>query len=152
MKLQRIFSCITGVFLAVGFAASQAGAGTNPPVCSLIIEVNALRGGSPTVTKDTFKNITAKARIQKGTAESDTTIDTMLTVEAVDGTEVIWTEERGPIRLGVGKGGQGASKIAMFIPQCMTPFIHFDATFTEIDADGIPCTATRRITKTCKLN
>ena len=151
MKLQRIFSCITGVVLAVGFAASQAGAGTHPPECDLIIEINALRGGSPTVTLDTTKNITAKARIQKGTAEKDTTIDTILRIEVVDGTEVTGFEEAGPIWLGVGKGGQGA-KLAMPITQCMTPFIHFDATFTEINTEGIPCTATKRITKTCKLN
>ncbi len=151
MKLQRIFSCITGVFLAVGFAASQAGAGPSDPVCDLIIEINALRAGSPTVTKNTTKNVTAKARIQKGSAPSGTFIDVTLRIEAVDGTVVIDTQEVGPIRLGVGRGGQG-DKLAMNIPQCDTPFIHFDATFFGPDDDGGPCTATRRITKTCKLN
>ena len=50
MKLQRTVSFITGAFFAVGFAASQAGAGTGPPGCDFEIEVNALRGRAPTVT------------------------------------------------------------------------------------------------------
>jgi len=149
MKLQRMFSCIMGVCIAVGFAASQATAGTNPPECDFVIEINALRGGSPTVTVNSTKDITAKARIAKGTAVSGTTIDTQLRIDAIDGTQVIDTKFAGPIRLGVGKGGQGA-KLRMSIPQCNSGMIAFEARFSGQDNDGDQCEAKRRITKDCK--
>jgi hypothetical protein len=151
MKLQRMFCCITGAFIAVGFAASQAGAGTDPPVCDFEIEINALRGGSPTVSIGSPKNITSKARIAKGSAVSGTTIVTQLVIEAIDDGTVIDTKESFPITLGVGKGGQG-DKLAMAITQCDSGSIDFTATFTGRDDDNDVCTASRTITKTCKAS
>jgi hypothetical protein len=151
MKLQRMFSCIMGAFIAVGFAASQANAGTEPPVCDFVIEINALRGGSPTVSANSTKDITAKARISKGTAPTGTTIDTQLRIEARDGKTgnlVGQPQVAGPIRLGVGKGGQG-DKLRMPISTCDLT-VEFVATFSGLDNDGDQCTATRSIFKTCK--
>ena len=148
MMLPRTILCITGAFFAVGFAASQASAKT-PPGCNFSIEINALRGGSPTVTVNTTKNITAKARIQKGTATPDTTIDTRLQIDAVDGTQVIDSQLSGPIQLVVGKGGQGDT-LTMNIDQCNSGSIDFVATFFGTNADGVLCEARRSITKTCK--
>jgi hypothetical protein len=155
--LQRIFSGITGVIFAAGFAASQASAGP-PPDCTVSIEISALRGGSPTVTVGATKTITAKGRISKGSAPDGTVIDSTLQIQAFDGTDPdpIATSSIG-VRLGVGKGGNGA-KIPMFISQC-TPttgnpdgFIKFVATFTEVKDPPVsfPCTASRQITKACK--
>jgi hypothetical protein len=148
MKFQRTFSCITGVLIAVGFAAFQASAGV-PPECEFTIEINALRGGSPTVTVNSNKNITAKARIAKGSAPDGTVVDTTLTIEAIDGGVVIDTQVSTPIRLGVGKGGKG-DKLGMSIPQCTNPagVIVFEATFQGIENPF--CIATERITKTSK--
>ncbi len=148
MLLQRVFICITGVFFAVGFAAPQASAGP-PPDCSLSIEINALRGGSPTVSVNGTKAITAKARISKGTADSGTTIDVTLRIDAVDGEQIINTQTSGSIRLGVGKGGHG-DKLVMSIPSCNAGVIEFVATFFGPDSGGDLCEATRSITKTCK--
>ncbi|MCH7643530.1 MAG: hypothetical protein IH974_01725 [Myxococcales bacterium] len=159
MKLQRIVSCITGVFFAVGFAASQAGAGTGPEGCDFTLEFKALRGGSPTVSVGT-KNITAKALIAKGTATSDTTIDVSLVIEALVGGEVVDRQTRGIpnedggslIRLGVGKGGHG-DKLAMIIQSgdCVTGEpVNFTATFSGPDSGGDLCIVTKTITKTCK--
>ena len=149
MKLQRMFSCITGVCIAVGFAASQSMAGTGPQECNLAIEINALRGGSPTVTVNATKDITSKARIEKGSAVDGTTIDTQLMIEAIDGTQTIDTKFAGPIRLGIGKGGQG-DKLRMVIGQCLTGEIEFKATFSGVDLNNNQCTAERSIFKTCK--
>jgi hypothetical protein len=150
MKLQRMFCCITGAFIAVGFAASQAGAGTDPPVCDFAIEINALRGGSPTVSVGSPKNITSKARIAKGSAVSGTTITTQLVIETIDDGVVIDTKKSFPVTLGVGKGGQG-DKLTMEIPTCSSGSIDFKATFTGPDPDGSgECTAFKTINKTCK--
>ena len=90
MKLQRTFICIAGVFIAVGFAASQASAGTGVPGCSagtaeMEIDVNTLRagGGRTIVTSpnDTTQ-VTSKARILKGTAPAGTTMLATMIVEA----------------------------------------------------------------------
>ena len=148
MALQRTIICITGAFFAVGFAASQAGAGLPLP-CDFEIEINALRGGSPTVTVDEMKDITAKARIMKGTAVSGTTIDTKLQIDAFDGLQLISFRSAHPIQLEVGKGGQGA-KFSLRIPQCDSGSIDFVATFTGTDANGGLCEATRSINKICK--
>jgi len=120
-----------------------------PPLCDFAIEINALRGGSPTVTVNSTKNITAKARIAKGTAVDGTTIETQLRIDAIDDGQVIDTQLSGPIRLGIGKGGKG-DKLSMNIPQCNSGSIDFEATFHGLDADADSCTATRRITKVCK--
>jgi hypothetical protein len=149
MKLQRTLSCITGVLMAVGFAASQASAGTGPD-CGLEIEINALRGGSPTVTVNATKNITAKARISKGSAPDGTVIDTTLRIDTIDATmgDIIDSQFSTPIRLGIGKGGQG-DKLGMLVPSCENPAgVIFKATFQGIE--NSLCKASRVITKTCK--
>ena len=158
MKLQRIVSCITGVFFAVGFAASQAGAGSGPPGCDFELEINALRGGSPTVSVGT-KNITSKARIRKGSAlNNDITIDVNLVIESfVNGLLLLNQQSSGPIgtypiRLGVGKGGHG-DKLGMVFGQTdceLGDLIEFTATFSGPDTGGDICTISRTITKTCK--
>ncbi len=117
--------------------------------CDFAIEINALRGGSPTVSVNSTKEITAKARIAKGTAVDGTAIDTELRIDAIDGGQIIDTQSSWPIRLGVGKGGQG-DKLSMNIPQCNSGSIDFEATFSGQDADGDLCKQTRRITKVCK--
>jgi len=158
MPLQRVLICTMGVFFAVGATAPQAIAGPAPD-CSLKIEINALRGGSPTVTVGTEKTITATARIAKGSAPEGTLIDSILQIEAFDGTDPVPIATSDPIqvRLGVGKGGSGA-KVPIYISRC-TPtianpngFIKFIATFTEIKNPPVefPCTASRQITKACK--
>ena len=148
MTLQRAIIYITGVFIAVGFAESQAGS-PGPEVCKLAIEINALRGGSPTVTVGGTKSITAKARILKGTAPSGTTIDTELWIDAVDGLEVINSQSVFPVRLEIGKGGQG-KKLTLNIPKCETGTIEFRATFSGHDGSGALCESTQAIRKTCK--
>jgi hypothetical protein len=150
MKLQRTFSCITGVLLAAGLAASQASAGVKPPICDFEIEINALRGGSPTVSPGGTKDITAKARIAKGTALDGTTIDVQLRVETIYNGSVFDSQTAGrTIRLGIGKGGQG-DKLTMNVPQCSAgSFVAFEATFFGVDGDGDECKATSRITKSC---
>ncbi|MCH8083310.1 MAG: hypothetical protein IH885_03645 [Myxococcales bacterium] len=159
MKLLRTIIYITAVSIAVGFTASQAGAGTRLPGCSdstggfgrYFIEVNALRAGAKTVVtspNDTTK-VTAKARIPKGTAESSTTIVTTLTIEAVTGGEVIGQGSVDDITLEVGKGGKGAS-INVETESCVDGFITFIATFRGLDADNRPCVRARGLNKACR--
>jgi hypothetical protein len=158
MKLQRTFICIAGVFFAVGFAASQAAAGTGTPGCGatgpigiLEIEVNALRAGGKTIVtspNDTTK-VTAKARILKGTAPTGTTMVTTLTIEAVTGGEVIGQGSASNITIAVGKGGKGAS-VNVSTESCEDDFIKFIATFVGVDADNDTCTGTREINKACR--
>ena len=150
MKLQRTFIYIAGVFFAIGFAESQAGV-PPPPMCELAIEINALRAGARFIQagSNQTRDVTAKARIVKGTAQPGTTIDMQLTIEAIDGTDVIGTNSTGPITLGVGKSGKGA-KLSLDIPQCNSGFIEFVATFSGTDVDGDPCEGTRPLRKECK--
>ena len=157
MKLQRTFICIAGVFFAIGFAASQAGAGVGPDYCAdeeanaMTIEINALRAGAKTVITGANQttNVTAKARILKGTAVTGTTIDTELTIEAVTGGQVLSQNSTGPITLGVGKGGKGA-KLSMAVTKCTSGFITFVATFWGVDEYNNPCTVTKPLRKACK--
>jgi hypothetical protein len=146
MTFRRTIICITGVLFAIGFTESQAGP---IPPCKFSIEINALRGGSPTVTMGGTKNITAKARIVKGTAPRGTTIETTLQIDAVDGSEVIHTRSSSPHQLQVGKGGKGA-KLTMNTPQCNAGFIEFVATFSGTDGDGNVCEAAGTLRKDCK--
>jgi len=152
MKLQRTFSCIAGVLIASGLAASQALAGQRPVQCDLVIEVNALRGGSPTVVSNGTKDITAKARIAKGSAVDGTTIDTQLMLEAISsmGTTSYTSDPNHLIRLGIGKGGQG-QKVTMTVPKCQVgEFVRFRAKFFGNEADGDYCESDwAQITKTC---
>jgi hypothetical protein len=151
MKLQRMFCCITGALIAVGFVASQASAGTKPPGCDFALEINALRGGSPTTPfgPGATKNITAKARISKGSAVDGTTIQTQLVIETIDNGNVINTQRSFPITLGVGKGGQG-DKLTMLVPTCSSGTVDFKATFTGAGTGDPLCTVSDTITKTCK--
>jgi hypothetical protein len=159
MKLQRTFICIAGVFFAVGFAASQAGAGTGFPGCTdaegneMQIEINALRAGAKTVITgpNQTTDVTAKARLLKGTAVAGTTIVTAVTIEAVTppGGTVISTNSQPGITLGVGKGGKGA-KLSMAVTRCTSGFIEFNATFFGVDEDNDACMNTRTIRKACK--
>jgi hypothetical protein len=149
MMLQHVIISITSAILAIGFAGSQASAGTLPPACNFAIEVNALRGGSPFVTVGGTKDITAKARIRKGTAVDGTTVDTRLRIEAIDGLEVIDSQDSYPIRLGVGKGGQGDT-LTLNIPQCNSGAIRFVARFQILDGESHSCDGTRTIAKTSR--
>jgi hypothetical protein len=157
MKLQRTFICIAGVFFAIGFAASQAGAGVGPDYCAdaeenaMAIEINALRAGARTVITGANQttDVTSKARIKKGTAVSGTTLVTELTIEAVTGGQVISTNSQPNITLGVGKGGKGA-KLSMAVTKCTSGYITFVATFFGVDEYNNACTATRELRKECK--
>jgi hypothetical protein len=115
------------------------------------IEVNALRAGGKTVRAGPNQtvDVTAKARILKGTALPGTTIDTTLTIDAVTGGQVISTNSQGPIRLGVGKGGKGA-KLSMAVPTCTGGFIEFVAKFFGVDEDGDECWGARTLRKQCR--
>ena len=134
----------------VGFVGA-AEAGPTPGNCQLEIEVNALRipGKDIQPGMNQTVSVTAKARIVKGTAVVGTTIDTDLTIEAIDGTDVIFESTTGPIRLGIGKGGKGA-KIPTSIPRCTTGFIEFVATFTGVGPAGRACEGSRVLRKACR--
>jgi len=157
MKLQRTIICIAGVFFAVGFAASQAGAGDGVPGCTdaegnqMKLEINALRAGGKTVITGANQtaDVTAKARILKGTAVTGTTIVTTLGIEAVTGGTVISTNSQPGITLGVGKGGKGA-KLSMAVTRCTDGFIDFVATFWGVDGDNDACSVTEPLRKACK--
>jgi hypothetical protein len=118
-----------------------------------MIEVNALRAGGKTVSAgpNQTRDVTAKARIMKGTALSGTTIDMTLTIEALDGEDVISTNSTGPITLGVGKGGNGA-KLELAIPQCNSGYIAFVVTFFGTDEDGDGCWGRRELRKACRYS
>jgi hypothetical protein len=162
MKLQRTFIYIAGVFFAVGFAASQAAAGTGVPGCSagptpnpgiMEIEVNALRAGGKTIVtspNDTTK-VTSKARILKGTAPSGTTIASTMTIEVKDGETILDLQSTAfeAITLGVGKGGKGAS-LNLLTEECVSGFLTFTATFAGTDEDDDPCVGTSLIRKACR--
>jgi len=95
------------------------------------------------------KDITAKARIEKGTAPDGTTIDTTLRLEALDGPTVIQSLTAFPVTLEIGKGGTGR-KLSVDITQCNSGFIDFVATFSGDAPNGAPCEASRMIRKACK--
>jgi hypothetical protein len=131
----------------------------DPPRCtdsqghSPQIEVNALRAGGTRVSAGPNQtvDVTAKARILKGKAVCGSTIDTTLTIEAMDGTAAIGTNSTAfeAVRLEVGKGGKGA-KLAVDVPQCNSGFIDFVATFTGVDGDNDECTKSRTLRKECR--
>jgi hypothetical protein len=124
-----------------------------PPLCGLEIEINALRGGSPTVISGGTKDITSKARIPEGTAPPDATIDdTTLTITSYVGSLVVDQKASGPLTLGVGKGGTG-DKLRMDVPACASGqtidyVAHFSGTAST---NGALCAATSgRLSKTCR--
>jgi len=121
------------------------------------IEVNALRAGGKTIVtspNDTTK-VTAKARILKGTALPDETIDTSLTLQALTddglgGDVVLGSGIVAPIKLGVGKGGKGAS-LNISTESCgPSGFITFTATFHGKDDDDEDCEGYRELRKACR--
>ena len=126
-----------------------------PPIeCDVTIEINALRGQGPTVNVPGTRNITAKARIQKGTGPADQTLDnTSLMIEAFDGATLIDTQiSPNLLTLIMGKGGQG-DKLNMTVDECVSGFIDFFATFTGTSStNGGTCTLTSRpLRKECKF-
>jgi hypothetical protein len=133
--------------------ASPIATPTGTPGCDLTVEINALRGGSPTVTVDESKSITVKGRIVRGTAPKDTTLHTTLQIVAIDETGTISGRTGCPVLLEVGKGGQG-TKQDIPIPQCVGGSVLFRATFfanTNDECGNPACpVAVREITKTCK--
>jgi hypothetical protein len=124
----------------------------DPPMCPFVIEVNMIRTTGKTVQWGPGQtvDVTAKARILKGTASRDTTIDTTLEVRAVDGTTMIGSASTAPdaIRLGVGKGGEG-DKLTVDVPQCNSGYIDFTATFLGT-YDIVECWGTRNLRRECK--
>lgn len=157
---------LPGVLLAL---ATSALAGSTPtptaiptptatptaiPGCGFTIEINALRGGSPTVAAGEAKKITAKARIAKGTSAGDATVHTTLQIDVLNDTGIILTQTSCPYVLEVGKGGQGTT-LEMIIPPCVVgDSVRFRATFVaneDNDCSKPVCPlAAREITKTCK--
>jgi hypothetical protein len=122
-------------------------------LCEPVIEINALRGGSSTVTSGGTKDITAKARIMGGTAPPDATLnDTTLTITSYAGPLVVDQKTSGPLTLVVGKGGTG-DKLRMDVPACapgqtIDYVAHFSGTAST---NGALCEATSgRLSKTCK--
>jgi hypothetical protein len=136
----------------VGFSA-PAFAGSQPTECDLTIEINALRGGSPTVPNGGTKDITSKARILKGSAPGDATVtDTVLTITALSGDTVVdEVQSLKMLTLVVGKGGQG-DKLELEIGPCVPgEIIDFVSHFAGTGPNGATCEATSsRLNKTCK--
>jgi len=118
----------------------------------IVIEINALRGGSPSVTSGAVKNITSKARIQKGTAPGDATItDTALTITAYSGDTVLDSQPAPELlTLVVGKGGQG-DKLGLTVSCSPGEIIDYVSHFMGTAPNGATCEATSdRMPKTCK--
>jgi len=123
----------------------------NPPPCSFEIEINTLRAGGKTISTGPghTADVTAKARIRKGTAASGTTIDTWLTIQARDGAARIGANSAGPITLDLGKRGNGV-KLPVEVPQCNSGSIAFLAAFRGTDSSGGFCEAFRTLFKDCR--
>ena len=152
MRLQ-VFRFVMVLCCAALLPLSVARAG--PPIeCDVTIEINALRGQGPTVNVPGTRNITAKARIQKGTGPADQTLDdTSLIIEAFDGATLIDTQiSPDLLTLIIGKGGQG-DKLTMTVNQCVSGSIDFFATFTGTSSsNGTICSETSRVLrKECKF-
>lgn len=153
MKCNKVIVLLASWALVVGFGAPAFG-GPGQLDCELVIEINALRGGSPTVPSEGgTKDITSKARILKGSSEPDATVvDTTLTITALAG-ETVLDQQVSPelLTLVIGQGGVG-DKLSMNIPGC-TPgeIIDFVSHFSGYGPNGALCEATSdRLSKTCK--
>jgi hypothetical protein len=150
------FSAGPGLTFEPQFTLAQAQfeiACVGPPPCSLIIDINALRGSSGHVLSGQTKDITAKARIMKGTAPLDATVnDTTLTITSYVGPLQVDQKASGPLTLVVGKGGTGDT-LTMDVPVCapgqkIDYVAHFSGTAST---NGELCEATSgRLRKTCK--
>jgi len=152
VKCKRVIVLLASWALVVGFSAPVF-AGTPEPECELTIEINALRGGSPTAPSGGTKDITSKARIAKGSAPADATVtDTVLTITSLSGDTVI-DEVSSPnlLTLVVGKGGQG-DKLTLNVGACVPgETVDFVSHFAGTGPNGAICEATsNRLSKTCK--
>ena len=160
MKCNRVIVLLAGLALTIGLSA-PAFAGPSDPTCEgagIEIEVNALRGGSPTVASNGTKDITAKARIRKGLAAPDATLTgTTLTITSYDvdpstGEESVYDVQQSlDLTLVVGKGGQG-DKLTMGVPPCDPgDTVFFTAHFEGEAPNGAICAGlSDRLFKTCK--
>ena len=154
MKIRISFAAVAGLCSIFGFSLAARG-GPPAPVCDVTIEVNALRGGSPTTPfgSGATKKITAKARIAKGTGPADQTLEnTTLTITAFDRTGRISTAVSPELlTLVVGKGGTGDA-VDVPIPQCVGGLITFIARFSGTSSTtGATCDAGRgQLRRTCK--
>ena len=144
MKCSKIIVLLVGWALVLGFSVPVLAG----PADECVIEINALRGGSPTVPSGGTKDITSKARIAKGTSAADATVtNTTLTIYAYAGdVEVDSAVSAKSLTLVVGKGGQG-DKLTLDIPACNVgdPFSFvamFEGTFSEDGStcNTVPCT------------
>ena len=151
MKLRNGF--LFGMVLCcAGLHVSDARSGSPGPECDATIVIKSIRGGGPTVTTGGFRNVTAKALLQKGTGPTDQTLDnTTLIIEAFDAGHLV-DSKMSPdlLTLVLGKGGQG-DKLNMRIQSCDSGFIDFVATFTGTSStNGSICSETSRmLRKTC---
>ena len=148
----RVIVLLASLVLVVGLGA-PAFAGV-VPTCDAQIEINALRGGSPTVSSNVPKDITSKARIVKGTAPADATIDnTTLTITVYYKGNPVAVETADGLTLVVGKGGTGA-KLSVTLPVLCTPGdpIEYVSDFVGFYSEnGATCSATSDpLVKTCK--
>ncbi len=153
MRLQ-MFRFVMLLCCAALLPLSAARAG--PPMeCDVIIVIKSIRGGGPTVNVPGTKNISAKARIQKGTGPADQTLDnTSLIIEAFDGATLVDTQISPKLLTLVlrTRGGQG-DKLRMTVNECVSGSIDFFATFTGTSStSGGTCTETSRLLqKECKF-
>lgn len=159
MKLQRTFIYIAGVFFAVGFAASQASAGTgtlgcNPPGLPNLMEIAVRIDGkskNPNSPISTGANKTAKStthgELKKGTAPKGTQFAVTVTYEVFDGTEsggvlldsvtepgVTIKTQQNFARI----GGPPHSQL-LAVTQCTTGKLTFVAEYRGQDEDGEDC-------------
>ncbi len=152
MKCNKVIVLLASWVLVVGFSAPVF-AGIVIPECEHTVEISGFRGGAGHAISGGTKDITAKARIVKGTAPLDATIDnTTLTITQFIGPLVHQQEISTGITLVVGKGGQG-DKIRFNVPNCVPPqeidyVAHFSGTAST---NGATCEVTSgKLTKTCK--
>jgi hypothetical protein len=136
------------------FTLAQAQFVVEGQPCEAVIDINVLKGGSPTVISDGTKDITSKARILKGTAPPDATItNTTLTIRAYDDQGIVVSEAISPelLTLVVGKGGEGDT-LSLNIPTCDPGEIfEFVSEFRGTGPAGGVCEATSgRLSKTCE--
>jgi len=117
------------------------------------IEVNTLHtaGSKVQAGPDQSVDVTAKARIRKGTAPAGTILPTTLEIRAFDGSIPIGRNAtpESAIELEVGKDGNGAT-LPVEVPRCTTGSIRFWATFTGLNLDRLICNGARTITRECK--
>jgi hypothetical protein len=152
VKCKRLIVLLASWVLLVGFA-TPVSAGIVLLPCGAEIEINVLRGGSPTVPSGGTKDIVSKARILSGTAPPDATItDTTLTITAYDSDNNVVDQAVSPelFTLVMGRGGQG-DKLSLNIPVCDPgEFFEFESYFAGTGPNGTLCDMiSGRLTKTC---